>query len=143
MPDKAARVCEPLAETGLTCASYLDFFDVGIPVSHLLHVVHQLAVHCVQGLVHHHLQSEHLAHVREHLALHFVSVILGEGKAELISQMFTGGPCHSAAERSTYHHRLCLPAVLVPEDAERFLEGFLSLLDVRHFHLAEGLLLQP
>jgi len=66
--------------------SYLDFFDAGVPVSHLLHVVHQLAVHRVQGLVHHHLESEHLAHVREHLAQHFVPVTLGEGKAESVSQ---------------------------------------------------------
>lgn len=66
-----------------------------------------------------------------------------EGKAELISRIFTGGPRQSAAKQSAYHHCLCLPAVLVPEDAERFLESFLSLLDVRHFHLTEGLLLQP
>lgn len=76
MPLGAAHVCKPLAEIGLTCASYLDFFDIGIPVSHLLHVVHQLTVHRVQGLVHHHLESEHLAHIWEHLAQHFVAVIL-------------------------------------------------------------------
>lgn len=42
-----------------------------------------------------------------------------------------------------YHSCLCFPAVLVPKDAEGFLEGLLSLFEIRHLHFVEGPLLQP
>lgn len=53
---------------------YLDLFDFGVPLPHLLHVAHQLLVKVVGMLLHHHLQLEHLPDVWYFLTQDLVSV---------------------------------------------------------------------
>lgn len=47
--------------------SYLDLLDIWVPLSHLLHISHQLFVKSVRMLLQHHFQFEHLPNVRQHL----------------------------------------------------------------------------
>lgn len=62
----------------LDCAadfvSYLDLFDIRVPLSHLLHFSHQLFIKGVRMLLQHHFQLEHLPNVRHCLAQDFVSI---------------------------------------------------------------------
>lgn len=56
--------------------SYLDLLDIRVPLSHLLHIPHQLFVKIVRVLLQHHFQLEHLPYVRQHLTQDLISVCL-------------------------------------------------------------------
>ena len=59
---------------------HLDLLDIRVPLAHGLHVLHELFVKPLHGLVHYHLQPEHLAHVWDHFTQHFVPIRLSAGK---------------------------------------------------------------
>lgn len=66
----------------LPSLSYLDLFDVRVPVPHLLHISHQLFVQCVRMLLQHYFQLEHLPNVRQCLTQDFVSIGLRKSVGE-------------------------------------------------------------
>lgn len=63
-------------KTPANCKSYLDLFDIWVPIPHLLHVSHKLFVQIVRMLLQHHFQLEHLPDVWQRLTQDFVSVCL-------------------------------------------------------------------
>lgn len=72
----------PHQPSSLVCVFFhLDFFDIWVPVAHLLHLLHQLIVDTIHGLIHHHLQPKDFPNIWEHFAEDFVPIVLQKGKA--------------------------------------------------------------
>ena len=74
------QLATPTAATLPAGPPHLDLLDTGVPLAHGLHALHKLFIKPLHGLVHHHLQPEHLAHIWDHFTQHLVPILLLQGK---------------------------------------------------------------